>query len=274
MMPDDHIAIRQCATEDIESTADRQVNPSAPKLIDPNEVVKSPSAPGICGWNRRVLTEHLHKRLFDTRLMPFYIDAMHQKFIALASQLLQGLRSHTDIGKSLPAIRDNPVLAIALAAAQVEHKTRLANPSEQRIKPRLIDLTVTKDKGRDDDMASARVQVAGRIVQIHPAAHLQPPGIRRERRQRRILIPRPECNDMPASQSILPIQFCELRRRAVSRKIRLNSRAIAVRQRTADNLHDTAIFEIYTRSEFHDAQLPVRSILQPDTIETTTNPGP
>ena len=93
-----------------------------------------------------MLGQHLHQLQVDALAKTFDIDGVNQEFVALGRQLRQrgGIKLHR--GEFLPAVSDDPVTAVANASAEIEDELVAADPTEQFIESRLIELAVLEDR--------------------------------------------------------------------------------------------------------------------------------
>ena len=132
-MPGDDVPVGEGTAKDIEGAADREVDTAATKFLDPFQVGEMAGAARVGGRNRRMLAEKGDELFLDASLVAFDIDAVDQKLIALAAKLGQGLGADADIGKGLPAIGDNPVAAVSLAAAEIQDQPLAANAANEGV---------------------------------------------------------------------------------------------------------------------------------------------
>ena len=165
----------------------------------------------------------------------------------------QCLTVHFEFGEFLPAIRDDEVFAIALAATEIEHETFAANRHDKTGETIPIHAAFAKNPRRDDDVRGTDIKPCAGVVEIHAAAELQSAGIRAERGAGLSLAAGAEQDDVTAGESVAFVEFGKPTRGPVGNKICAEQPGRVV-QAAADDLLDAALMKINARTE-HDARL-------------------
>ena len=198
-------------------------------------------------------SEGLHESEVDAGLLALDIDGVHKVFSATGGKGFQGGFVDGHFGEILPAIGDNPILAVALAAGKIEHKAFAADSFYQHGKPVGIEATFAEYPRGDDDVRGAGIKPTSSVIGIHAAAELETAGENGEGFARSDFIAGAKLDDVAAAQVILAIQLGVPRSRAVGNKVGLRPFR-AIRKRAADNLFHPTLVQIDAGAE-HDGRL-------------------
>ena len=193
-------------------------------------------------------SEGLHESEVDAGLLALDIDGVHKVFGATGGKGFQGGFVDGHFGEILPAIGDNPILAVALAAGKIEHKSFAADGFYQHGKPVGIEATFAEYPRGDDDVRGTGIEPTSSVIDIHAAAKLETAGERGEGFARGGFIAGAKLDDMAAAQVILAIQLGVPRSRAVGNKVGLRPFR-AIRKRAADNLFYPTLVQIDAGAE-------------------------
>ena len=71
--------------------------------------------------------EDLHEGKVNAGLVAFHIHGVHEVFSTTVGEGFQGGLVDGQLGEVLPAVGDDPVLVVALAAGKVEHEVFTAD---------------------------------------------------------------------------------------------------------------------------------------------------
>lgn len=77
-------------------------------------------AAGVRDRDGRPAGQQRHQLVVNAQLQALHVHAVHQELVAAGRQLRQAGLAEREAAEALPAVGDNPVLPIPLAAAQVE----------------------------------------------------------------------------------------------------------------------------------------------------------
>ena len=139
--------------------------------------------------------------------MAFHIHGVHEVFSTTVGEGFQGRLVDGQLGEVLPAVGDHPVLAIALAAGEVEHEAFAADGFYERGEAFGIETTFAENPRGDDDLRRAGIEPAGGVIGIHAAAELESAGEGGKGFARSGFIAEAKLDDMPATQVVLAIQL-------------------------------------------------------------------
>ena len=165
--------------------------------------------------------EDLHKGKVNAGLLAFHIYGVHEVFSTTVGEGFQGGLVDGQLGEGLPAVGDDPVLAVALAAGEVEHEAFAADGFHEIGEACGIKTAFTENPRGDDDMRGACIEPAGGVVGIHTSAELESAGKRSEGFARGGFIVGAKLDDMATSQVILAIQLGVPRGGSVGNKVGL-----------------------------------------------------
>ena len=190
----------------------------------------------------------MHEGEVDAGLLALDVDGVHEVFGATGGKGFQGGFVDGHFGEVLPAIGDDPVLAIALAAGKVEHKAFAADGFYERGKAVGIEAAFAKYPRSDDDVRGTGIEPTSSVIGIHAAAELEAAGECSEGFARGGFIAGAQLDDVAAAQVILAIQLGVPRSGAVGNKVGLRPFR-AIRKRAADNLFHPTFVQIDAGAE-------------------------
>ncbi len=188
-------------------------------------------------------SEDLHKGKVNADLLASHIHGVHEVFSTTVGEGFQGRLVDRQLGEVLPAVSDDPVLVIALAAGKVEHEAFAADGFYEVGEACGLKAAFAENPRGDDDMRGACIEPAGGVVGIHASAELESAGKRSESFASGGFIAWAKLDDMAAAQVILAIQLSVPRGGVVGNKVGLRA---LVRKRTADNLFHPSLMQIDT----------------------------
>ena len=195
------------AAEDIESTADGRIQPTATKFVYKFQIGKIPDPSGIGRRDGDPGRQFLQQINLDTSAFSLDIGRMDQEFITTLPEFHERFRTDSYIGELLPSVSDDIIIASLFPAAEVEDQAAAPHCPDQTRQTITIDLSILEDTGSYDNMGSAPLQPQTRIIRCYPPADLQAAGPGGKRLHCSLHVAGPQHYDMTTRQVIIPVQF-------------------------------------------------------------------
>ena len=160
------------AAEDVESGADREMNPPLAKRGDSLQILHRLGTAGVGGGDGAVLGDESDEVFVDPLPKPLDVDAVDEEFIAVPGQSAKRVGVDAKIGKGLPTVGDDKVIAVALAATEVDDEPRLAKRLAKLSEAGFIKLAVVEQPRGDDDVGGSSLDPPGGVVGRYATADL------------------------------------------------------------------------------------------------------
>ena len=123
----DAVIVFDCAAKDVQGAADGEVDAAVTGSLDGFEIGEGVGAAGVGTGDGRMGGEILHKGKVNAGLLAFHIHGVHEVFSTTVGEGFQGRLVDRQLGELLPAVDDDPVFVVALAAGKVEHEAFAAD---------------------------------------------------------------------------------------------------------------------------------------------------
>ena len=176
-------------------------------------------------------------------------------------EVLERRPVHLEVRERLPPVRHDEVVAVALAAAQVEDDALAARHGHELVEAAPRQRRPVEEPRRHDDVRRAPLEPLGRVRRRHAAADLQPARVGRERRARGLLVARAELDHVAARQPVAAVHLRVVLRAQVAHEVLGRGASLVVPQCPTNNLLDLAVVQVDAGSEFHRCPLVLCSLV-------------
>ena len=223
------------ATKDVQSTADGEMDPALASFLHGLKVGEGLGSTGVGDRDGGVGGNRLHESEVDAGLFALNIDGMDEKFRTVRGEFFKRGFVYGQLGEILPAVSDDPVLAVALTTGKVQHKAFAPDRFDKGSKPIFIQLAFAENPGSNNNMRGTRINPSGSVLLFDAATKLEPPGKGCQCLAGRSIVAGTKLDDMAAPKVILPVECGVPRGWPVRYKIGLRLFPITGKC-TADNL--------------------------------------